>query len=111
MLDSFIRPTADFCEKGPIFVSGKLNPTAGIQSNGSDVPKPVKITASSLRSAALDACPLPRRHRVLIALYALELGRQSRAEILAINNVTEADLTEFQADWLRMSRRSRTQKA
>jgi transposase-like protein len=52
-------------------------------------------------------CPLPLRHRVLIALYALELGRQSRAEILAINDVSEADLQEFQADWLRMRRRGR----
>ena len=112
MLDSFNRPAADFCEKGPIFVLGKLNLVAVIQANGSDVPHSVNITATSLlQPAALDACPLPRKHRVLIALYALELGRQSRSEILAINNVTEADLIEFQADWLRMSRRSRAQKA
>ncbi|RTQ45602.1 hypothetical protein EJV47_24225 [Hymenobacter gummosus] len=58
-------------------------------------------------SPAFGRCPLPLRHRVLIALYALELGRQSRAEILAINDVTEADLQEFQADWLRMRRRGR----
>ncbi|WP_176132952.1 hypothetical protein [Hymenobacter sp. CRA2] len=42
---------------------------------------------------------------MLIALYALELGRQSRAEIMAVNDVTDADLAEFQADWQRMRRR------
>ncbi|GAB3833164.1 hypothetical protein [Hymenobacter jeollabukensis] len=58
-----------------------------------------------------DSAPLPRRHRVLIALYALELGRQSRTEILTVNDVTEADLAEFQADWLRMRRRRRASAA
>ncbi|MCC3158973.1 hypothetical protein LJ737_17150 [Hymenobacter sp. 15J16-1T3B] len=58
-----------------------------------------------------DHTPLPRRHRVLIALYALELGRQPRADILAVNDVTEADLAEFQADWLRMRRRPRASAA
>jgi hypothetical protein len=58
-----------------------------------------------------DSCPLPRKHRVLIALYALELDRQPRAEILAINGVTEADLAEFQADWLRLRRGRRPQVA
>ncbi|WP_165822005.1 hypothetical protein [Hymenobacter edaphi] len=48
---------------------------------------------------------------MLIALYALELGRQSRAEILTANDVTEADLAEFQADWLRIRRRRRASAA
>ncbi|GAB2965172.1 hypothetical protein GCM10027048_38420 [Hymenobacter coalescens] len=41
----------------------------------------------------------------MIALYALELGRQPRPEILAVNDVTEDDLMAFQADWVRMRRR------
>lgn len=95
-------------EKGSIFAPGKLKLPARIQSNGADVLTAVTFTPSH---PAADHQPLPRRHRVLIALYALELGRQPRAEILAVNDVTEADLAEFQADWLRMRRRRRTSAA
>ncbi|WP_262696960.1 hypothetical protein [Hymenobacter oligotrophus] len=38
-------------------------------------------------------------------MYALEIGRQSRDEILAANDVTEADLIKYQKEWLRMRRR------
>lgn len=95
-------------EKGPIFVAGKLNLPARVQSNGADLPTAVTRTNPHLLP---DSAPLPRRHRVLIALYTLELGRQPRAEILAVNDVTESDLAEFQADWLRMRRRRRASAA
>ncbi|WP_149867140.1 hypothetical protein [Solirubrum puertoriconensis] len=55
--------------------------------------------------ASASGCSLPLKHRVLIAMYALEIGRQSRDEILSANDVTEADLMKFQTDWLRMRRR------
>ncbi|MCB2377104.1 hypothetical protein LGH70_05895 [Hymenobacter sp. BT635] len=49
---------------------------------------------------------LPRKHRAWIALYALEGCEQDRAEILRINDVTEADLAEFEESWLRLRCRS-----
>lgn len=64
----------------------------------------MKFTAPLRSPAPSEASPLPRRHRVLIALYALELGRQPRPDILAANDVTEADLAEFRAEWLRRRR-------
>ncbi|TGE24279.1 hypothetical protein E5K00_03430 [Hymenobacter aquaticus] len=45
---------------------------------------------------------LPRKHRAWIALYALEGCEQDRAEILRTNDVTEADLVEFEESWLRL---------
>ncbi|TGE28496.1 hypothetical protein [Hymenobacter metallicola] len=50
----------------------------------------------------LETTSLPRKHRAWIALYALEGCEQDRAEILRINNVTEADLAEFEESWLRL---------
>ncbi|WP_100336183.1 hypothetical protein [Hymenobacter chitinivorans] len=56
------------------------------------------ITVSPIESPALS-----RKHRAWIALYALEgCDEQDRTEILRVNNVTEADLTEFEEGWLRL---------
>lgn len=49
---------------------------------------------------------LPRKHRAWIALYALEDCEQNRATILRVNDVTEADLVEFEESWLRLRCRS-----
>ncbi|WP_143164193.1 hypothetical protein [Hymenobacter daecheongensis] len=46
--------------------------------------------------------PLPRKHRALVALYMLEDPRQSREEILRLNNVSEIDLAEYEEEWLRL---------
>ncbi|MBC6989845.1 hypothetical protein [Hymenobacter sp. BT491] len=45
---------------------------------------------------------LSRKHRAWIALYALDGTFQARDEVLHLNNVTEADLLEFEESWLRM---------
>lgn len=45
---------------------------------------------------------LSREHRTWVALYALETGRSSREEVLRLNEITEADIYEFHASWLRM---------
>ncbi|MBB4601877.1 MULTISPECIES: hypothetical protein [Hymenobacter] len=45
---------------------------------------------------------LSRRQRTWIALYSLDAGHRDRAEVLQQNNVTEADLTEFEESWLQM---------
>ena len=54
------------------------------------------------------ASHLSRRHRAWIALYSLESRQQGRADILQLNQVTEADLAEFRESWLKL--RCRTQK-
>jgi hypothetical protein len=56
-------------------------------------------------SAAADT-HLSRKHRTLVALYALDAGHQSRADILLINNVSEADLAEHEEEWLRLRNRN-----
>jgi|GEM_PF-3998472 len=43
---------------------------------------------------------LSRKHRALVALYTLDAGHQSREEILQLNNVSEADLAEYEEEWL-----------
>lgn len=45
---------------------------------------------------------LSREHRTWIALYALDSGKWSMADALRLNDVTEADLSEFEASWLRL---------
>ena len=45
---------------------------------------------------------LNRQHRAWIALYSLDSGQQDRATVLAQNNVTEADLTEFFESWFQL---------
>lgn len=45
---------------------------------------------------------LSRQHRAWVALYALDANERPRAEILRINEVTEADLAEFEASWLQL---------
>ena len=45
---------------------------------------------------------LSRQYRAWIALYALDANERPRAEILRINDVTEADLAEFEASWLQL---------
>jgi hypothetical protein len=54
----------------------------------------------------VDLPVLPRKHRAWIALYALEDSEHNRAEIMRINDVTEADLAEFEEGWLRLRCRS-----
>lgn len=49
--------------------------------------------------------PLSRKHRAWIALYALEDGAQNRPAVLRTNDVTEADLAEFEESWLRLRNR------
>lgn len=49
---------------------------------------------------------LTRRHRTWVALYALAAGQGPRAEILRLNEVTEADLLEFEQSWRQLRRRS-----
>ncbi|MBW3130038.1 MULTISPECIES: hypothetical protein [Hymenobacter] len=49
---------------------------------------------------------LPRQYRAWIALYALDANERPRADILRINEVTEADLAEFEASWLQLRCRS-----
>ncbi|MCB2410562.1 hypothetical protein [Hymenobacter lucidus] len=56
--------------------------------------------------SALELPLLPRKHRAWIALYALEDCEQNRAAILRVNDVTEADLAEFEESWLRLRCRS-----
>jgi hypothetical protein len=50
--------------------------------------------------------PLSRRDRTWIALYSLDSRhynhRYSRAQVLAVNNITEKDLVEFEDSWLKM---------
>lgn len=45
---------------------------------------------------------LSRRQRAWIALYSLDAGHRDRAAVLQQNNVTEADLAEFEESWLQM---------
>jgi len=45
---------------------------------------------------------LSRQYRTWIALYALDANERPRAEILRINEVTEADLAEFEDGWLHL---------
>ncbi|MBC6611486.1 hypothetical protein H8B15_11155 [Hymenobacter sp. BT507] len=45
---------------------------------------------------------LSRQYRAWIALYALDANERPRADILRINEVTEADLDEFEASWLQL---------
>lgn len=45
---------------------------------------------------------LSRQYRTWIALYALDANERPRADILRINEVTEADLAEFEASWLQL---------
>jgi hypothetical protein len=48
------------------------------------------------------ASRLSRRHRAWIAFYSLESRQQERAQILRLNQVTEADLVEFEESWLKL---------
>ncbi|KAA9325860.1 hypothetical protein F0P96_19025 [Hymenobacter busanensis] len=57
-------------------------------------PLPAILTAPPTTST------LPRQHRAWIALYALEAGAKPRSRVLSENDVTEADLLEFEESWL-----------
>lgn len=50
-------------------------------------------------------------HRSLITLSALHLGHGPRAVVLACNQVTEADLSEYYAHWQRLQVVHRAQQA
>lgn len=55
-------------------------------------------------SASVVPC-LSRQHRTWIALYSLESRQQEqreRTKILQLNQVTEADLVEFEESWLKL---------
>jgi hypothetical protein len=41
-----------------------------------------------------------------VALYALADGQSPRAEVLRVNEVTEADLVEFEESWRQLRRRN-----
>lgn len=62
------------------------------------------MTTSILSYSALSspAPVLSRRQRTWIALYSLDVGHRDRDEVLRQNNVTEADLIEFEESWLQM---------
>lgn len=49
---------------------------------------------------------LSRQHRAWVALYALQTNERPRAEVLQLNQVTEADLAEFETSWRELRRRS-----
>ncbi|UYZ60021.1 hypothetical protein [Hymenobacter latericus] len=107
MLSNPLPLFAYFPVKTPNFAAEKVNSSAKIQSSGPAQNSAAFSTTPSLSTAVASTCgcPLPLKHRVLIAMYALEIGRQSRDEILAANDVTEADLMQYQKEWLRMRRR------
>ncbi len=50
-------------------------------------------------------------HRALITLSALQLGQGPRAVVLKTNQVTEADLREYYADWQRLQVVAQAQQA
>lgn len=60
--------------------------------------------ASSLCPAAIptSTTALTRRQRAWVALYSLDASHRDRAEVLAQNDITEADLLEFEESWLQM---------
>ncbi|GAB2467723.1 hypothetical protein GCM10011375_31110 [Hymenobacter qilianensis] len=49
---------------------------------------------------------LTRQHRAWVALYALHAGQGPRANVLRTNEVTEADLLEFEDSWRKLRRRN-----
>ncbi|MCA8830391.1 hypothetical protein [Hymenobacter pini] len=55
-----------------------------------------------MSSAVSASSTLPRQHRAWIALYSLQLVPGQRNQVLAQNNVTEADLQEYQESWFKM---------
>jgi hypothetical protein len=63
----------------------------------------------SFYAAETEQTVLTRRHRAWVALYALAAGQGPRAEVLSLNEVTEADLLEFEASWRQLKRRSAPQ--
>ena len=60
------------------------------------------VSNSPAHPLASDATKLSRQHRAWIALYALYSGQWSLADALRLNDVTEADLVEFEASWARL---------
>jgi hypothetical protein len=74
----------------------------------------MKVASSSL-PINTPTTPVPtqlsRQHRAWVALYALDVSRQTRTAVLQLNNITEADLTEFEASWLRLRCRNEDRAA
>jgi len=70
---------------------------ASFTSDPSDSPLAIPTTSK-----------LSRQHRAWIALYALYSGEWNLADALRLNEVTEADLAEFEASWLRLRFRHMT---
>ncbi|WBO86174.1 hypothetical protein [Hymenobacter yonginensis] len=54
---------------------------------------------------SLPAAGLSRQHRAWVALYSLQTSFLSRRDVLAQNNVTEADLAAHTPGWLRLQER------
>ncbi|SMB99127.1 hypothetical protein SAMN00120144_0027 [Hymenobacter roseosalivarius DSM 11622] len=63
----------------------------------------------SFYAAETEQSVLTRRHRAWVALYALAAGQGPRAEVLGLNEVTEADLLEFEASWRQLKRHNTPQ--
>ncbi|OUJ74903.1 hypothetical protein [Hymenobacter crusticola] len=63
-------------------------------------------SAKSLATSATSK--LSRQHRAWIALYSLYSGEWNLADALRLNEVTEADLAEFEASWMRLRFRHMT---
>lgn len=60
---------------------------------------------SSPDSGSSKSSRLSRQHRAWIALYALYSGQWTLADALRLNEVTESDLVEFEASWMRLRSR------
>jgi hypothetical protein len=61
-----------------------------------------------LTQPTASATHLSRKQRALVALYTLDAGHQSREEILRLNNVSEADLAQYEEEWLRLRCRNQS---
>ena len=62
----------------------------------------IASTISVITLGASKSDRLSREHRTWVALYALGSGKWTLADTLRLNDVTEADLAEFEASWLRL---------
>lgn len=60
------------------------------------------LTGNHSEIISAPAAGLSRQHRAWVALYSLKTDFLSRREVLAQNDVTEADLAAHMSGWLRL---------
>jgi hypothetical protein len=60
------------------------------------------LTGNHTELVSAPAAGLSRQHRAWVALYSLRGNFSSRQEVLAQNDVTEADLAAYVSGWLRL---------